>query len=351
MLRDCTALGNMDYNRGIGCIALLSTTECVFYSSWSCYLCGPKGLTVWMGLRGRAGRFCGHAWPLHFLLPALAQSFIQHFSLTRFIFAIPSYNNHENAYITNDSASNIPSYMHIRERRIANAWPKCFFPQLHNTAASQRHAGLKSSIFSLLCLELRRLLSTFVEYICTVRSFITSTCSKRAACVSAMSECQSSACRIFAARPASIHTMCLLELRDNYFLHINIALLLFCASFKLFQIWTPLRKCILIFFAAFHQPQKMFTEPTMLVHVNPSRRLYIDIDASKLFGCGAIIYHASRNSRTHCPHLVNTKDAPAFVAMSVSSVLVDLLPLSLLFQSAWSCVRNVPSGGKMQSTN
>lgn len=42
---------------------------------------------------------------------------------------------------------------------------------------------------------------------------------------------------------------------------------------------------------AYHQLQGIFASPTMLHHHDPSRQLYVDLDASKEFGFGAHIYH------------------------------------------------------------
>jgi hypothetical protein len=42
---------------------------------------------------------------------------------------------------------------------------------------------------------------------------------------------------------------------------------------------------------AFNTLQARLSQPTYLVHFNPSRRLYIDVDASKSYGFGSLIYH------------------------------------------------------------
>ena len=42
---------------------------------------------------------------------------------------------------------------------------------------------------------------------------------------------------------------------------------------------------------AFHHLQSQFARPSMSVHYDPLRRLYIDMDASKEFGFGVMAYH------------------------------------------------------------
>ena len=48
---------------------------------------------------------------------------------------------------------------------------------------------------------------------------------------------------------------------------------------------------------AFHHLQSMFKHPTVLIHFDPKRRLYIDIDASKEWGFGASVYHCKDENR------------------------------------------------------
>ena len=48
---------------------------------------------------------------------------------------------------------------------------------------------------------------------------------------------------------------------------------------------------------AFHHLQQLFLQPLILLHYNPSCQLYIDLDASKAFGFGAMVYH-SKNTIT-----------------------------------------------------
>jgi transposase InsO family protein len=42
---------------------------------------------------------------------------------------------------------------------------------------------------------------------------------------------------------------------------------------------------------SFETLQSLLSKPTYLVHFSPSRRLYIDLDSSKAFGIGAVVYH------------------------------------------------------------
>lgn len=42
---------------------------------------------------------------------------------------------------------------------------------------------------------------------------------------------------------------------------------------------------------AFHQLQSTFSRPTILTHHDPKRRLYMDLDASKARGFGAMVYN------------------------------------------------------------
>ena len=43
---------------------------------------------------------------------------------------------------------------------------------------------------------------------------------------------------------------------------------------------------------AFHHLQQLFSQPSILLYYNPSCQLYIDFDAAKAFGLGAIVYHS-----------------------------------------------------------
>ena len=47
---------------------------------------------------------------------------------------------------------------------------------------------------------------------------------------------------------------------------------------------------------AFHYLQQLFLRPSILLHYNPSCQLYIDLDASKAFGFGAMVYHSKNKS-------------------------------------------------------
>lgn len=52
---------------------------------------------------------------------------------------------------------------------------------------------------------------------------------------------------------------------------------------------------------AFHQLQSIFSHPTMLTHHDPKRRLYVDLDASKARGFGAVIYHCENEDQATDP--------------------------------------------------
>jgi hypothetical protein len=43
--------------------------------------------------------------------------------------------------------------------------------------------------------------------------------------------------------------------------------------------------------ASFETLQSLLSRPTYLVHFSPVRRLYVDLDSSKAFGFGAVVYH------------------------------------------------------------
>ena len=47
---------------------------------------------------------------------------------------------------------------------------------------------------------------------------------------------------------------------------------------------------------AFHHLQQLFLQPSILLHYNPSRQLYIDLNASKAFGLRAMVYHSKDTS-------------------------------------------------------
>ena len=42
-----------------------------------------------------------------------------------------------------------------------------------------------------------------------------------------------------------------------------------------------------------HYLLQLFSQPSIFVHYELSRQLYVDLDASKAFGFGAIVYHSS----------------------------------------------------------
>ena len=54
---------------------------------------------------------------------------------------------------------------------------------------------------------------------------------------------------------------------------------------------TPLEK------ASFDSLQTALAQPTLLAYFNPSRKLWIDLDASKEFGFGAIVFHVKEDMK------------------------------------------------------
>jgi len=52
---------------------------------------------------------------------------------------------------------------------------------------------------------------------------------------------------------------------------------------------------------AFHQLQKLFASPSILYHFNEWRQLFVDLDASKEWGFGAVIYHVIGNEGQQGP--------------------------------------------------
>jgi len=48
---------------------------------------------------------------------------------------------------------------------------------------------------------------------------------------------------------------------------------------------------------AFKTLQELFSKPTFLVHFNPRRQLYVDLDASKRYGFSAMVYYIEGDSK------------------------------------------------------
>ena len=57
-------------------------------------------------------------------------------------------------------------------------------------------------------------------------------------------------------------------------------------------ITTPINKKL----NAFHHLQQFFLQPSILLHYNPSCQLYINSNALKTFGFGAMVYHSKDTS-------------------------------------------------------
>jgi len=47
--------------------------------------------------------------------------------------------------------------------------------------------------------------------------------------------------------------------------------------------------------ASFEALQGLLSKPTYLVHFDSARQLYIDLDSSKAFGVGAVVYHVKED--------------------------------------------------------
>ena len=47
---------------------------------------------------------------------------------------------------------------------------------------------------------------------------------------------------------------------------------------------------------AFYHLQQLFSQPSILSHYDPSRQLYMNLDALKTFGFGAMVYHSKNTS-------------------------------------------------------
>lgn len=74
--------------------------------------------------------------------------------------------------------------------------------------------------------------------------------------------------------------------------------------------------------ASFHALQEALSRPTTLVHHNPDRVLWIDLDASKEFGFGAVAFHAA------------TEDALPQGKWPTSTAMQPILFLSRLLTAA-----------------
>ena len=71
---------------------------------------------------------------------------------------------------------------------------------------------------------------------------------------------------------------------------------------------------------AFHHLQQLFSQPSILLHYNPSRQLYINLDASKAFGIGAMVYHRKDTNAQ------NTGALPKKTSIKPILFLSQLLP-------------------------
>ena len=78
--------------------------------------------------------------------------------------------------------------------------------------------------------------------------------------------------------------------------------------------------------AAFHDLQNAFKSPTFLMHFDRKRKLYVDIDASKVWGFAAMIYHAKND--TSMPARTDVQ-AIMFLSKSINSAERNYWPTEL----------------------
>lgn len=87
--------------------------------------------------------------------------------------------------------------------------------------------------------------------------------------------------------------------------------------------------------ASFETLQSLLSKPTYLVHFDSAKQLYIDLDASKCFGFGAMVYHTKE------PHtdnknggLSNTETSSKGKTIPLKSSIQPIMLLSRLLKSA-----------------
>ena len=72
---------------------------------------------------------------------------------------------------------------------------------------------------------------------------------------------------------------------------------------------------------AFHHLQQLFLQLSILLHYDPSCQLYIDLNAMKAFGFGAMVYHGKDTSAQNTgPRLKKTSIKPI---LFLSQLLTD----------------------------
>ena len=72
---------------------------------------------------------------------------------------------------------------------------------------------------------------------------------------------------------------------------------------------------------AFYHLQQLFLQPSILLHYNPSCQLYINLNALKAFGFGAMVYHSKDTSAQDTGTL--PKKASIELILFLSQLLTD----------------------------
>lgn len=80
---------------------------------------------------------------------------------------------------------------------------------------------------------------------------------------------------------------------------------------------------------AFHQLQTIYSRPTILTHHDPKRRLYVDLDASKARGFGAMAYHCKDESQTNDPPRKSTIEPILFLSKLLNDAEKNYWPTEL----------------------
>ena len=75
---------------------------------------------------------------------------------------------------------------------------------------------------------------------------------------------------------------------------------------------------------AYHQLQEIFASPTILHHHDPTRQLYVDLDASKEFGFGAHIYHSKKDAKITPTNFAKAKSAQITITPKTNSAVITI---------------------------
>jgi len=76
-------------------------------------------------------------------------------------------------------------------------------------------------------------------------------------------------------------------------------------------------------YETFEAIQKTFDKPNFLHHQNPNRRLYIDLDASKQFGFGVMVYHMQDDENGPLDHTIKGNRSKVQPILFLSKLLTD----------------------------